>query len=154
MTQPRTVSLTVNDVAVQRRLSALGVRKVRAIARKAVREGMKTILRPVRDVTPVRTGALKKSLSVYVDAPLDSTTIDGYIRPRKEFVLKSRRGNYKTRFNAGQPKRKGTAAHPILYAHVMEMKKPYIRPTAERLASTIEAAMQKSITASVRAMTT
>ncbi len=102
-----TTGLKIEGVEdVEKALLAIGVKVAQKVVKTAVRKGSKIILKKARDLVPVDTGALKKSLGIKRKIYRRSGVMVDIVGPRKGFEKTGPDG--KTR-------------NPVNYAHLVEM---------------------------------
>lgn len=90
----------------------------RKIIKKGINEGTKIVLKEMKDLVPVRTGTMRKSLGRKVKAYRKSQTVLGIVGPRKGFATEV----------DGRPYDPVNVAHLVENGHSGTEGKPFVRP--------------------------
>lgn len=120
-------------VQVTTKLSAVQ-RQLKNINKKAIRAGTALVLKAVRAGVPVRTGALKKSLTSKVDSAKGETNAYGIVGPKSRFKMVLANGKVKHPSRYAAPLEKADNGRPFLLPVWNANKDKYLAAVRDRYA--------------------
>lgn len=103
--------------------------KIISILRKAVRAGNKIVREAMKGAVPLRTQALRVSISTKVSVSSAWLSATGVIGPRSKYVKTYKKKEYR----------------PARYAHLVDNAKPFLKPTLDSKKAQFVAAVNQVI---------